>query len=142
MENTRIIYSTPEGGAAVIIPAPGATLEEVITAVPDATPYDVVDVAVIPTDRTFRNAWEKSGAAIVHNVDKARGMAHDMRRAKRAEEFRPYDEIISLQIPGKSLTDAETARQAIRDKYAVMQSQIDAAVTVEEIKGILGLGNG
>jgi len=33
----------------------------------------------------------------------------------------------------------ESARQAIREKYAVIQSQIDAASTAEEIKTSLGI---
>ncbi len=33
---------------------------------------------------------------------------------------------------------AEAARQAIRDKYAAIQADIDAATTPEEIKAALG----
>jgi hypothetical protein len=71
------------------------------------------------------------------NVDKAKAIGHDMRRAARAEEFKPYDEAIAKQIPG---TDgAEIARQAIRDKYAAVQADIDAAETPDEIKAALGI---
>jgi hypothetical protein len=71
------------------------------------------------------------------NVDKAKAIAHDMRRAARAEEFKPYDEAIAKQIPG---TDgAEIARQAIREKYAAVQAEIDAAETPDEIKAALGI---
>jgi hypothetical protein len=60
-----------------------------------------------------------------------------MRRAARAEEFKPYDEAIAKQIPG---TDgAEIARQAIREKYAAVQADIDAAETPDEIKAALGI---
>jgi hypothetical protein len=58
MINQRIIYSTPEGGVAVIVPAPGATLEQVLKAVPVGISYQVVSMDDIPSDRTFRNAWE------------------------------------------------------------------------------------
>jgi hypothetical protein len=34
---------------------------------------------------------------------------------------------------------AEAARQAIRDKYAAMQTSIDAAQTPDEIKAALGV---
>lgn len=56
----RIIYPTDEGGVAVIIPADcGLTIEEIAAKdVPQGKPYKIVDVADIPTDRTFRNAWE------------------------------------------------------------------------------------
>jgi len=74
---------------------------------------------------------------ITINLDKAKTIAHDKRRIARAEEFKPYDEIIAKQIPGSDAVTAEVARQAIREKYAVMQSIIDAASTVDEIKAAL-----
>ncbi len=57
----RIIYPTDDGGVAVIVPAPecGLTIEEIAAKdVPVGKPFKIVDVADIPTDRTFRNAWE------------------------------------------------------------------------------------
>ena len=60
--NQRIIYPTDEGGVAVIVPADcGLTIEEIAAKdVPAGKPYQIVDVADIPSDRTFRNAWEYS----------------------------------------------------------------------------------
>jgi hypothetical protein len=72
---------------------------------------------------------------ITINIDKAKAIGHDMRRAARTEEFKPYDEAIAKQIPGTE--GAEAARQAIRDKYAAIQAQIDSAQTPEEIKAAL-----
>ena len=68
------------------------------------------------------------------NTDKAKAIAHDMRRAARAEEFKPLD--VQATIPSLA-AQAEAARQAIRDKYAAMQADIDAAQTPENIKGAL-----
>lgn len=73
---------------------------------------------------------------IVINIDKAKNIAHNLRRAARAEEFKPFDEAIAKQIPGQT-EGAEAQRQLIRDKYAVMQSEIDAATTVEQIKAVM-----
>jgi hypothetical protein len=58
--NQRIIYRTDDGGVAIIIPADcGLTIEEIAAKdVPEGKPYKIVDVADIPTDRTFRDAWE------------------------------------------------------------------------------------
>ena len=70
------------------------------------------------------------------NVTKAKAIGHDMRRAARAAEFAPYDEAIAKQIPGQA-EGAEAARQAIREKYAVVQAAIDAAATPDEIKAAL-----
>lgn len=57
--NQRIIYPTDDG-VAIIVPADcGLTIEEIAAKdVPAGKPYKIVDVADIPTDRTFRNAWE------------------------------------------------------------------------------------
>lgn len=57
----RIIYPTPDGGVAVIIPSPDCELSiEQIAAkdVPQGVEYKIVDTADVPSDRTFRNAWE------------------------------------------------------------------------------------
>jgi len=57
--NSRIIYPTDDG-VAIIIPADcGLTIEEIAAKdVPAGKPYKIVDGSDIPTDRTFRNAWE------------------------------------------------------------------------------------
>jgi hypothetical protein len=68
---------------------------------------------------------------ITININKAKNIAHDIRRAKRAEEFAPLD--IKATIPSEAVA-AEAARQAVRDKYAAMQTQINSAATPEEIK--------
>lgn len=73
---------------------------------------------------------------IVINLEKAKIIAHNKRRAARATEFEPYDNAIAKQIPGE-MNGAEAARQAIRDKYVILQTQIDAAITVEELKSLL-----
>ena len=71
------------------------------------------------------------------NITKAKAIAHDMRRTARAAEFAPHDEIIMKQIPGVSSSNAEAARVVIREKYAVMQDQIDVVENVESLKEII-----
>jgi hypothetical protein len=71
------------------------------------------------------------------NMTKAKAIAHDARRAARSAEFEPHDAIIMKQIPGADSTAAEAARQAIRDKYAALQGQMDAAQTPEQLKALM-----
>jgi hypothetical protein len=71
------------------------------------------------------------------DMTKAKDIAHEKRRAARAEEFKPYDEVIMKQIPGVDAQQAEAARQAIREKYATLQAQMDAAQTADELKALL-----
>lgn len=58
--NQRIIYPTDDGGVAIIVPSDcGLTIEQIAAKdVPTGKPFKIVDVSDIPTDRTFRNAWE------------------------------------------------------------------------------------
>ena len=73
---------------------------------------------------------------ITINMNKAKNIGHEMRRTARAEEFKPFDEVIAKQIPGQA-DGAEAQRQLIRDKYATIQVAVDAANTPDEIKQAL-----
>jgi hypothetical protein len=137
MSDQRIIYATPEGGVAVIIPAESVDLA--LKDVPEGVPYEIVNPDGIPSDRTFRGAWVMGDCCIDHDLDKCRAIGHDIRRAKRAEEFAPHDEVIAKQIPGADAAAVEAARQVVRDKYAEVQEAIDAAADPFEIKVALGL---
>ena len=59
----RIIYKKQDGGVAVIIPTDEwlalHTIEELAKKdVPVGAVYKIVNVSDIPSDRTFRDAWE------------------------------------------------------------------------------------
>lgn len=57
--NERIIYPNDNGGVSVVIPSGEESIDVVIAkSVPEGKPYKVVDVSEIPSDRTFRDAWE------------------------------------------------------------------------------------
>ena len=56
----RIIYTTDDGGVAIIIPADNCvlTVEQIRDKdVPAGKTAYIVDKSVVPTDRSFRNAW-------------------------------------------------------------------------------------
>ena len=57
----RIIYQNSDLGVSIIVPSPNwkGTIEELAAKdVPAGAPYKIVDASEIPSDRTFRNAWE------------------------------------------------------------------------------------
>ena len=141
MENKRILFTQTDGTVAVIVPAHGVNFEQVLKAVPLGVHYEVVNDTDVPSDRTFRNAWfhDVSAAAQKVGVDlsKAKNIAHEKRRAKRAEELAPYDEIIAKKIPVKGFDEAEIARALIREKHATIQSFIDAAESVITVREII-----
>ena len=59
----RIIYPIDDGGVAIIVPTQEYlaehTIEELAAKdVPAGKEYKIVNTTDIPSDRTFRNAWE------------------------------------------------------------------------------------
>lgn len=136
----KIFYTNNEGGVSVIHPTGELSIEEVAAKdVPEGVAYEIVEDDAIPSDRTFRAAWVMGDCCIDHDLDKCRAIGHDMRRAARAAEFAPHDDVIAKQIPGADAQAAEASRQEIRDKYAAVQDAIDAAATPDEIKAALGI---
>jgi len=67
----RIIYQNDEGGISILTPAPncGLTLDQIAKKdVPTGKPYKIVDGSEIPSDRTFRNAWEVDADTLTDGV--------------------------------------------------------------------------
>lgn len=70
----RIIYETDEGGVAIIVPSDDAlkehTVEEIAAKdVPSGVEYWIVSADTVPSDRTFRDAWE-----VDFNIGSANGV--------------------------------------------------------------------
>jgi len=69
----RILFKNDEGGISVIVPSDNALAEHTIQEiaekdVPAGKPYKIVSVDDIPSDRTFRNAWEVDEATLTDGV--------------------------------------------------------------------------
>jgi hypothetical protein len=124
MDSRVIIYTRPEDGGVSII-TPTGTIEECLKDVPIGVAYEIVEGNTLPNDRAFRNHWFKDGKAVKTDLVKAKAQVHEQRRRKREEEFKPFDEVIMKQIPGKNKDEAETKRQEIRTKYDTIQDEID-----------------
>ena len=59
----RIIYKTEDGGVAVLVPSPeylqDHTIDELADKdVPEGADFEIVDTDIVPSDRTFRGAWQ------------------------------------------------------------------------------------
>lgn len=57
----KIIYPNENGGLCVVIPTPDSslTVEQIASKdVPSGVPYKIIEDSDVPTDRTFRDAWE------------------------------------------------------------------------------------
>ena len=67
----RIIYKTLENTVSVIAPSPRwtGTMEELAQkGVPTGLKYKIVEDSDIPSDRSFRNAWEVDEAELTDGV--------------------------------------------------------------------------
>ena len=68
------------------------------------------------------------------DINKAKEIAHNKRRVFREKELQPLDVKVTIPMYAEQ---AELERQVVRDKYAVMQEQIDQAERVEDLKKVI-----
>ena len=130
-----IIFTNQNGGVSVCVPTGELPIEVVQRKdIPSGTQGYIIDASELPeADNDFFDAWEQVNGVVTVNINKAKTICHDIRRAKRAAEFTPLD--IKATIPSEAAA-AEAARQAIREKYAAIQVDIDAAADVAQLKRI------
>lgn len=74
---------------------------------------------------------------ITINIDRAKTISHEIRRQRRAAEFDPLDQAIMKQIPGTDVNAIEAERQLIRERYAELQTAIDAAQDADQLLAVL-----
>lgn len=92
-----------------------------------------------PQDRQYRDAWIINAGKLNYDLDKAKLIAHDMRRVKRQVDFSPYDNIIALNIPTQDneRVAAEIARATIRVADTILQNSIDNVINIDELKAVI-----
>lgn len=72
------------------------------------------------------------------NLNKAKEIAHGKRREARLIEFKPLDEEITISMAdSKKIADIEFQRAAVREKYAILQTEIDNSKSDANLKIIL-----
>jgi len=136
MLDKRVIYTNEDGGVSIVIPSAEAKSieDEAAKVVPSGISYEIVNIEDISSDRTFRNAWIKSGSIVITDMIKARLITHNVRRVKRNVLFAPLD--IQSTIPGKQVA-AEAARQVIRNADDLLQIDIDNASDDKVLKQLM-----
>ena len=140
--NKRVIFEY-EGNLCTLIPAPTSqlTLNEIIEkdiprdANGNLVSYSIVERDIIPTDRTFRNAWEKNGDSIDVDMPKAK----EITKARLREERKPLMELedikfMQAQESGVSTTAIVVEKQRLRD----ITLAVDSATTLDELKALRG----
>ena len=98
---------------------------------------DVRDASslTVPTDRTFRGAWQYNGNAVEIDMSKARDIHKDNLRAERAPRLEALDVDYMKALEAGSGADAIAAKKkTLRDVTA--DSKIATAKTPDELKAL------
>ena len=98
---------------------------------------DVRDASslTVPSDRTFRGAWQFNGDAVEVDMTKAREIHKDNLRAERAPRLEALDvEFMQALEAGTSTTAIATKKQTLRD--ITDDSRIADASTPDALKAL------
>ena len=128
---SKIIYTNSDGTVSIIIPA--GDVNDAIKDVPSGLSYEIVEDSVIPTDRSFRNAWKQNSKTIETDMTKAKEIHKDKIRIARTPKLAELDiEFQKALETSSSTTDIIAKKQALRDAPAA--SGISTAASEADLK--------
>ena len=133
----KIIYKDPKSTVSVITPTSEWTgsMEELAQKnVPTGLKYKIVEDSVIPTDRTFRNAWEvDTDFKISENLTKAKEITKDRLRAERKPLLESEDiKFMQAQETGADTKNIVAEKQRLRD----ITKKADTCKNTNELKAL------
>lgn len=145
MADRVILYHEPiSNDLHIIIPAPSGRLPKeseddwiariVAKDVPSGVAFRVVDRSVIPTDRTYRNAWKDTGGTVTVDLPRAR-LLH-MRRIRHARD-RELTKLDALWMRAFSRGQTDLANQIEAKRKTLRQipqvANLDSKATLAEV---------
>ena len=124
----KIIYTRPDGGVCVVsVPVDtDAALAAAQARLVDAANVQIVDESVIPTDRTFRNAWVQSGVTVSVDLPRARTIQESKIVTAQRAKIRG---ILEREALGENVASEKASVRAINGRALV-----DSANTSDELK--------
>ena len=125
----KIIYTT-ETGIAIIIPT--GKIEDCMKDIPSGAEYKIVEDSEIPTDRTFRGAWNYD---LKEDIPKSKEIKKDMLRADRKPLLADLDvRYQRADEESDSIKKAEiiTEKNRLRD----VTKLVDTCKTISSIKAV------
>ena len=138
---SKIIYTQSNGIVAVINPISG-NADDAIKDVPSGFAYEIVDDSVIPTDRSFRNAWVQDSNTIKTDMAKAKEIHKTNIRTAREPLLEALDiEFQKALETSSSTTNIVSKKQALRDAPAdsgIASASDEAALKAQWNTSILG----
>ena len=128
---SKIIYTASNGTVSVIHPT--GDVSNAIKDVPSGKSYKIVDDSVIPSDRSFRDAWVQDNETIKEDITKARELHKNRIRDAR----KPKLEALDVEFNKALETSADTTsivskKNALRDAPA--DSDIGSAADTAALK--------
>ena len=128
---SKIIYTNSDGTVSIITPA--GDVNDAIKDVPSGLSYEIVEDSVIPTDRSFRNAWKQNSKTIETDMTKAKEIHKDKIRIARTPKLAELDiEFQKALETSSSTTDIIAKKQTLRDAPAA--SGISTAASEADLK--------
>ena len=128
---SKIIYTNSDGTLSIITST--GNVNDAIKDVPSGLSYEIVEDSVIPTDRSFRNAWKQNSKTIETDMTKAREIHKTNIRNARTPKLAELDiEFQKALETSASTTDIVAKKQALRDAPA--DSGITSATSESELK--------
>ncbi len=106
----------------------------------EVIPSRIITTAELPKDRAFRNAWDDSNPEdfIGLNLDKAKEIAHNIRREDRQTKLEPLDkEAVYVGISAERKAENAIQANKILDDNALWQIDIDDAVDETDLRSVL-----
>tara|TARA_R110000868_G_scaffold161317_1_gene391501 strand:+ start:8833 stop:9294 length:462 start_codon:yes stop_codon:yes gene_type:complete len=148
MINTRIAYTQEDGSVAIVMPTPefcacpdSDVYKLAQKSMPLGTHFEVLDVADIPTDRYFRNAW-RLGAPLSKSIDIDRPHAErihlDCLRKVRNQKLEELDLPFQFALESKDImmqNNIASKKQALRDMP--QNCNMDLLDTTDKIKAFV-----
>ena len=128
---SKIIYTNSDGTVSIITPA--GDVNDAIKDVPSGLSYEIVEDSVIPTDRSFRNAWKQNSKTIETDMTKAKEIHKDKIRIARTPKLAELDiEFQKAQETSADTSSIVAKKQALRDAPAA--AGISTAATTDDLK--------
>ena len=119
---SKIIYTNSDGTVSVIHPT--GDVDNAIKDVPSGKAYKIVDDSVIPSDRSFRDAWVQDNETIKEDITKARELHKNRIRDAR----KPKLEALDVEFQKALETSADTA-SIVSKKQALRDAPADSGIT-------------
>jgi len=129
-----IVYNDPETNVMCIVaPNTDFDIKDVLSlCVPYGEEYSIINDFELPLNRTFRDFWfyDFKTDCILIDINKARVLAHEIRRSCRASEF----SILDSQCMNPATIDEALAKKVnVREDFSSYQEAIDSCVVEKEL---------